>query len=87
MILQTDINIPAGNAVPLDYISGNFPVISTFKTPEIQEICEITDELFYFFLVKQVKCSILQPLVHVFSLSLKTVIVPEDLKIASYSSV
>lgn len=38
-------NIPTGNGVPLDYISGNFPIISIFKPPEIQEISEITDEL------------------------------------------
>lgn len=57
------------------WIIVKFPIISIFKLPEIQEIRGIVDELkissaghdnISVFLVKQVKCLILQPLSHIF---------------------
>jgi len=83
--------IPPCHGNPLDFIPGNFLSFSSFKPPDIQEISDIIDELktssaghdnISACLVKQVKQSILQPVVHIFSLSLKTGIVPEDLKVA-----
>lgn len=71
------------NKIPscqLDFILGHFPCLSTFKPPDIQEISGIIGELkissaghdgISSYLVKQVKQSILQRLVDIFSLSLK----------------
>ena len=76
---------------PLDFIPRHFPIISSFRSPDTQEISDIIDDLktssvshdnVTAFLVKHVKQSILQPLAHIFFLSLKTGIVPEDLKAA-----
>jgi len=76
---------------PLDFITGNYPSISSFKPPDVQEISDIIDELktssaghdnISASLVKQVKLSILKPLAYIFSLSMKTGVVPDDLKVA-----
>lgn len=80
--------ISAHHGNPLDFIPRNFPIISSFKHPDIQEISSINDKLKRFsaghdIIIKQVKHSILQPLAHIFSLSLKTGTVPEDLKVAN----
>ncbi len=73
-----------------DFVPRNFPIISSFKPPDIHEISDIIDELktssavhdiISAFLVKQVKPSILQPFAYILSLSLKTGVVPVDLKI------
>lgn len=83
--------IPACQGNPLDFISSDFPPFSSFEPPDTQEISDLIDELklsaaghdnISAFLVKQVKEHILQPLVHILSLSLKTGIVPDDLKLA-----
>lgn len=76
---------------PLDFIPRTFLIISSFKPPDIQEISNIIDELkassaghdnIPAFVVKQVKLTILQPLVHIYSLCLKTGDVSEDLIVA-----
>lgn len=88
---KLDNKISACHCKPLEYIPRTVPIISTFKPPDIQEISDVIDELKTYsagydnasvFLVKQVKQSLLQPLVHIFSLSLKTGAVPEDVKVA-----
>ena len=84
-------NIPHCDANPLDSIKGTFSIISTFDPPDSQEISDIIESLkssaaghdnIPASLVKQVKSSILEPLRHVFSLSLKTGVIPHELKIA-----
>ena len=56
--------ISACHANPLDFVLRYFPIISSFKSPDIQEIIDIIDELktsraghdkITTFLVKQVK--------------------------------
>ena len=80
--------ISACHGNPLDFILRHFPIISSFKSPEISDIIDdlktssAGPDNITVFLVKEVKQSILQPLAHIFSLSLKTGVVPEDLKIA-----
>lgn len=83
--------IPACQGNPLDFILKDFPIILSFEPPDAREISVLIDELkisaaghdnISAFLVKQVKQSILEPLVYICSLSLKSGVMPDDLKIA-----
>ena len=86
--MTSKVPVCCGN--PLDFITGNYPSISSFKSPDVIEISDIIDELktssaghdnISASLVKQVKLSVLKPLAYIFSVY-ETGIVPDDLKVA-----
>ena len=87
--LAKKIKNPGGS--PLDYIDGCFPPFENFDLPDSNEVQDIIDKLkptaaghdeIRITLVKEIKTSIVNPLTFIFSLSLETGVVPNDLKVA-----
>ncbi len=81
---------------PLDYIDGCFSSYITFEHPDIDEITDIIDKLkltaaghdeIKTSLVKEVKSSVAGPLTHIFSMSLESGVIPQDLKIAKVTPI
>lgn len=76
---------------PLDHIDGCFPPFENFDRPDSNEIQDVIDKLkptaagndeVRTTLVKEIKTFIVNPLTFIFSLSLETGVVPNDLKVA-----
>lgn len=85
--LAKKIKNPGGS--PLDHIDGCFSPFKHFDRPESSEIQDLIDKMkptaaghVRTTLVKEIKTVIINPLTFIFSLSLETGVVPNELKAA-----
>lgn len=78
------------NETPTDLITGTFSSLCDFEPPTAKEIHSIIMKLKDFAeghdgirsnLIKEIINSVIEPLIHIFSLSLRTGVVPHDLKV------
>ena len=84
-------DIPPTNDCPIDNIKVCLTALGSFEPPTCNEVLEIIDKLknsaagqdeIKAKLLKEVASSIIKPLTHVLAVSLKTGVVPNDLKVA-----